>query len=216
MRSDRNGNDQVGGINNAWRIPMLGGEKVEWINMQQSNKDMEFSRWNEYLVKVACAVYKIDPMEIGFAQKAPGLQNNNEQAIYGHSQDKGLQPLLKFIENQLNLYIVSEMAEDYEFYFTGLDNDDEKLKLEDRIKKMQYKTIDETREDDGLPPIEEGGDVISNPTWLQKIQADAFGGEESNEAVDDEYGDEDEYGGLDEEQAAGVNKATQEFNEFDG
>jgi len=55
----------VAGVSNAWKVPMVEGD-VEWIDMQKGNKDMEFSLWQEYLIKVSCAVFKIAPEEIGF------------------------------------------------------------------------------------------------------------------------------------------------------
>lgn len=209
--------DQVGGLDGAWRMPIMGGD-MEFLNMQQSNKDMEFARWNEYLVKVVCAVYKIDPMEIGFAQKTPGLQKENEGEIFNQSQDRGLKPLLRFIESQINKHLITEMTEDYEFKFTGLDNEDEKSKIEDRLKKLQYKTLDETREDEGLPPLETGGDVVTNSVWIQKVQADAFGGEESNEFVEGEFGEGEEGGGeeesyLSDDQIDKINEAGQGLEE---
>lgn len=46
---------QLASVANAWRTPILSAEKgVDWHNMQSSNRDMEFSAWMDFLIKVAC------------------------------------------------------------------------------------------------------------------------------------------------------------------
>ena len=51
------------------RYHLLNLKRRSFIDMQKSNTDMQFSHWNEYLVKVACAVFKLDPSDIGFSPK---------------------------------------------------------------------------------------------------------------------------------------------------
>ncbi len=57
---------QVSGVSNAWRTPLTNVENLQWIPLQPSNNDMGYQQWLEYLIKVACAVYQIDPTEINF------------------------------------------------------------------------------------------------------------------------------------------------------
>lgn len=49
---------QTTGNRNSWRTPVLStpadGGKIEWINLQQSNRDMEFGLWMNYLIKMCC------------------------------------------------------------------------------------------------------------------------------------------------------------------
>jgi len=90
---------QATGMAGAHRIPLLqGAEDIEWIDMQKSNKDMEFGRWQEYLIRLSCAMYKIDPGEIGFYlggsgqnQGAATYEGNQEYKLK-YSRDKGLYP----------------------------------------------------------------------------------------------------------------------------
>jgi len=43
--------EQVSGTHNSWRTPILaGGNKINWIQLSQSNRDMEWSSWVEYLI----------------------------------------------------------------------------------------------------------------------------------------------------------------------
>lgn len=43
------------GVSNSWRTPIMQSEQgVDWVNLNQSNKDMEYGQWMEYLIKVTC------------------------------------------------------------------------------------------------------------------------------------------------------------------
>jgi hypothetical protein len=83
------------------------------------------------------------------------------------SKDRGLQPLLRFVQNTVNEEIIWEMDEDYEFLFVGLDARSESEAIELRMKELQsYKTLNEIRrEADELEPVEHG-DTVMNPTYI--------------------------------------------------
>jgi dUTPase len=40
-------------------------QMVNQILKNNSNKDMEFQLWNEFLTLITCSVFKIDPSELG-------------------------------------------------------------------------------------------------------------------------------------------------------
>ena len=44
----------VSGVDNAWRTPITNAEDVQWINMHANNRDMEFSSWMDFLIKIVC------------------------------------------------------------------------------------------------------------------------------------------------------------------
>lgn len=194
---------QMAGVQNAHKLPVIEAEKMDFISTQTSNKDMEYSKYYEFLIKIACAVYRIDPAEINFPlsggsdQKAM-FEGSNEARIK-HSRDKGLKPLLRFIQSKINKHIISRIAPDYEFLFVGLELEDQKEELEDNVKKIQnFMTVNEIRRKYKLKdiPDEEGGNLILNPILSQlKMQKDMMeqqGNENANQYIDDEYGKEDE------------------------
>ncbi len=164
---------QLSGISGAWRTPIVAAEGgLEFINMQQTNREMEFSKYNDFLIKVACAVYQIAPEEINFSSQTSG---NGQGAVFESkselrlkaSRDKGLVPLLTFFENGLNREVMRYVDPDYEIVFVGLDGGTELDRLEVHEKELKnFKTVNEVREQNDLPPVE-GGDVILNPTWAQ-------------------------------------------------
>lgn len=106
------------GANNSWRIPVIESETFEWINLQTSNVDMEFVKWQEYIVKTLCAVFKMDSVEIGFSTKdGKSLFNTSEFEKISHSYDKGLRPIMSTIEKNINKYLISQLNPEYEFRF---------------------------------------------------------------------------------------------------
>ena len=187
---------QVAGVMNMHKIPMINADKLDFINTGQNNKDMEFSKYQEFLIKVSCAVYKIDPSEIGFpmqgTSQAAGLGGDGgTKEKLKYSRAKGLKPLLRKIEKWINKFIVEQINDKYEFKFVGIDEQDEEdIELERDIRSLSnFMTLNEIRAKRNLSKLDDG-DVILNPTYLQAKGMAAMGNEQSNQFVDDEYSDD--------------------------
>ena len=197
----------ITGVMQGWKTPVVEAD-VDWIDLQKNNRDMEYSSWMEYLIKLSCAIYSIDPTEIGWdisrGSGNSGLFEGSQAERLQHSKDKGLYPLLKFIQRKLNKYIVEQINPDFEFVFMGLNGMTISEELDLDVKKLNsFQTINEIREKYELKPIE-GGDVIENSTFLQaknaadmKAQQQQMGGNgmmgmstEYDENPFDLYGDE--------------------------
>lgn len=186
---------QVTGQKGAWKIPVftLPGE-LEFINIAQSGGEMVFEKWINYLINIISAAYKIDPAEINFPNnggvggKGSSLFSGDKDKIE-QSKSKGLLPLLQFVENTINKYIVNKfnVDDEYVFVFDGLDNESESEQVELAKKKSEsYMTINEVRAEKGLSPID-GGDIIANPYFLQAMQLMP-----SNDSMDFDFGDFDD------------------------
>lgn len=156
------------GVGNAWNIPVLESD-MDWIDLQKSNRDMEFNQWINYLVRLACALYTISPAEIGFSfeNEAGGLISSRESgskndSMIKYSKDKGLKPLLRSIQYNINKYWISQVDPEYYLEFTGLEAEDEKERRERQASEVQnWKTINEVRKENNRKEIE-GGDIIMN------------------------------------------------------
>jgi len=139
-----------------------------------------------------CAIYLIDPAEINFdldrggGMQAPMFYSVSEAKLK-MSKDRGLQPLLRFLESEINKNIIWLIDPAYEFRFVGMDSRTEKDMQELRMHELQnWKTIDEVRAEDDLDPLgdEKGGDLIMNPSYItyrtqqamQQQQASMMGG----------------------------------------
>lgn len=168
---------QTSGVLNMHKIPLVNADKLEFVNTHINNKDMEYTKYHEFLIKISCAMYKIDPSEIGFpmsgsADAKPMFEGNNEARLK-YSKDKGLKPLLKQIERWINKYIVWQIDDKYEFKFVGIDGEltyQEDLEADIKLAES-IEEINEVRKRRGLPE-KEGYDFIANSAVLQKMGMD--------------------------------------------
>lgn len=115
------------GVSNSHRVPIINGIDLEWIDLQKNNRDMEFNDWLKFLLIITCSVYRIDPTELGFQFKdqAQIFGQDGQKERLNHSRDKGLKPLLIFLQNIINHYLIDEIDSDFEFAFTGIEIEDE-------------------------------------------------------------------------------------------
>jgi hypothetical protein len=181
----------VSGVNNAHKIPVINGDKINFIPTNVPNKDMEFGRFQEFLIKCGCAVYTIDPSEIGFpmsgnTEGTNGLGGDNTGEKIKFSRDKGLRPLLKNIQYWINKYLVYQIDSEFELRFVGDDDfENKETELEQDIKRVgNFMTLNEIREKNNLKSIE-GGDIVLNPIAAQLAMLAFQGNPESNQAIDD-------------------------------
>lgn len=167
----------ITGVMQSWKTPVIEAD-VDWIDLQKNNRDMEYSSWIEYLIKIACAVYSIDPSEIGWdisrSNGNGGLFEGSQEQRLKHSKDKGLYPLLKFLQRKLNKYIIEQINPDYELVFVGLNGltIEEELKM-DIDKVNSFMTVNEAREKYEMKPLE-GGDAPNNSAFLQNKNTQAM------------------------------------------
>lgn len=207
---------QVNGMTGAWKTPVLQVPNgIEYINVSQSNREMEFEKWMNYLVNIVCAVYQIDPAEVNFPNNG-GVSGNggsvfesSQEVKLKNSKDKGLKPLMRFIESIINKFVVSKFSQDYVFVFTGLDDKSEEEKAELDTKQVKtWRTINEIRKEHGEKPLE-NGDIILDPSYLNYIQQKemaaqqgAMGGDEQmmGENMEDEEPDYSDYMAEDSEE----------------
>lgn len=200
----------INGVMNAWRTPVVEAD-VDWIDLQKNNRDMEYTSWMEYLIKLACAIFSIDPTEIGWdisrSNGNSGLFESSEADRLQHSKDKGLYPILKFLQRKINKYIVEQINPEYEFVFMGLNGMTIDKELEMDIKKLgNFMTVNEVRSKWGLPDMEVAGDIIENSVFWQaynqtKQQEQGGMGGSPYDQYEDEGGGEDEEPGFDFEDA---------------
>lgn len=187
------------GVSNAHRTPIINGIDLEWIDLTKNNRDMEFNDWLKFLIVITCSVYRIDPTELGFQFKdqAQIFGQDGQRERLDHSKDKGLKPLLVFLQNIINYYLIDEIDSDFEFVFTGIEIEDEEKQV----------SLDKTKLDAGMVSMEDmfrkysgrdfdpEKDTILNPVYQNAAQmkqqqsmfgGDTVGGEEGVEPEDDE------------------------------
>jgi intein/homing endonuclease len=188
----RQWHQQVSGVSNAWKTPIMAlgkDNKMNWQSLHSTNREMEWGKYMEYLIKCICGTYQIDPLEIGFdiASHASGsggggglgsLQKGYQLDRIIESKDKGLRPLLVFLSNILNEYIVWRIDPNFTLEFVGLNSRSEKDEVDlEKSKVETFKMIDEIRAENDLQPlpkpedIKGPGQILLNPQYIQALTA---------------------------------------------
>lgn len=160
------------GARNSFQTPIFAGmEDVSWIPLTQGHQDIGFEGWMRYLIKMICAIYQIDPQEIGIGfkeegQGGGGMGGDNTKEKLDHSKNKGLYPLLRHIENFINENILKAFDNRFIIKFTGITSETTVDSVDRQEKERKFKkTVNEIREEDGLPPLPGMDDFIAGPEY---------------------------------------------------
>lgn len=179
-------------VYNAHKIPVVQGIDLEWIDLQKGNRDMEFTEWIKFLFVIVCAVYRIDPSELGFqfqdAARVFGQDGQKERL--DHSRQKGLTPLLVFYQNILNKYIISEIDDRLELVFTGIEIEDEDAQVELDKKKTEagFVSVEDMFLKYSGRKLDPEKDTILNSVYQTAMSNKMMGGEDMNAIADEEGG----------------------------
>jgi len=165
----------IKGNKNSFQTPIMSGmDEIKWIPLTQNHSDMEFSNWMNYLIKIICSIFQVDPTEIGFGMREEGgrgtggLGGDQFTEKLTASKNKGLLPLIRFLEKFLNRHIIDKVDPDYKIEFVGISEEGQKATLERQATEVKYKkSVNEVRAEDDLPPIEGADDLILDPNYMQ-------------------------------------------------
>ena len=172
------------GARNSFQTPIFAGmEEVSWIPLTQNHNDIGFEGWMRYLIKMICAIYQIDPHEIGIGFKDEGsgggsLGGDATKEKMDQSKDKGLYPLLRHIEDFINEQILKPFDSRFVLKFTGITDESKTESVDRQDKERKFKkTVNEIRAEDGLPPLPGMDDFIAGPefaTWYGQFSQKAL------------------------------------------
>ena len=167
----------ISGVTNSNKTPVINADDINYIPLNNSNNDMQFTQWMQFLVRILSSLYLIDPFEINFDmskgldQTNPLFEGNNEAKLRA-SKERGLHPLLKCIARNLNHSIFHLLDPDFSFAFVGLSAKTEMEELaEDQLAVSTHTTLNEIRAKRDQLPLPDG-DVILNPVYLGQEQAE--------------------------------------------
>lgn len=167
----------IKGSKNSFQTPIFAGaDEVKWIPLTQSHSDIEFQGWMLYLLKMICSIYQIDPQEIGAGikeegSKGNGLSGDNTKEKIDLSRDRGLYPLVRFLENFINESVIKEIDSDFKLEFVGIKDETQKDAIERQSKESKFKkTVNEIRAEEGLPPIPGADMLILDAMYMQWYQ----------------------------------------------
>lgn len=154
----------MAGGRNFKRIPILQvnkqlGEDLNTLILGKSNSEMEFAEWINWLLKVACSLYNIDPSELGYIFGNEGQKTQlvaasaNDRVL--HSKERGLRPLLRSVASWINYWIIQPTWPQLKFSFGGFDSNNERDKHDmDMAAVTTYRTPNEIRAERGYAPLD--------------------------------------------------------------
>jgi hypothetical protein len=121
--------NSITGQQNAWRTPIVAGlDEVQWVPISASSREMEYINFNNHLMRILCTQFQIDPMELGLdylvsSNGRSNMQQASSEYKVNYSRERGLLPILTFIEDMINCDILpaldKNLAAKYKFTFTG-------------------------------------------------------------------------------------------------
>ena len=123
----------ITGVQNAWRTPIIAGlDDVQWVPISASAREMEYINFNNHLMRILCTQFQIDPMELGLDYlisqngRTPMQKESGEYKV-NFSRERGLLPILTFVEDLVNGDILpaidKDLATKYKFTFTGYSDE---------------------------------------------------------------------------------------------
>lgn len=146
--------NSITGTQHAWRTPIIAGlDDVQWVPMSGSAREMEYINFNNHIMRIICAQFQIDPVELGLDYlvsangRAPSQQANNEYKIV-YSRERGLVPVLMFIEDMINCDILPAIDDSfthkYKFKFTGYTDETPQTEIAQMQAEMSvYKSMND-------------------------------------------------------------------------
>ena len=186
----------LSGASNAKKTPLVqldpdAKEELQAVNMSASNREMEYSQWTSWLLRTVCSVYQISPSALGgqWTYGNEGQTNSLSSASPAqrvtHSDELGLRPPLRALENWLNRGIMRRLDPEYELAFVGFDAKNESDQLDLDTKKVRaFMTINEVRARYDLEALDtDVGGMILDPTFINTAWQMSMdeGGEEGGE-----------------------------------
>jgi Phage portal protein len=161
--------DQVDKFRDYWAaeiagkgaMAFVGGTKnPKFIPFRTTNRDMQFLEFQIYYVRKICAVLGLSPQDLGVTFDVNRASSEVQQE---NTEDRGLRPLLGLVQDHMTMeYVWDEgfggPSNNLAFVFTALN-------LKESLSRAQinryalagvpWKTVNESRKDDGRPPFPE-------------------------------------------------------------
>jgi hypothetical protein len=180
-----------------WTIPIIpaGGGKegqrsLEWIQMNSSNQDMQYSRWQDTLYMSIGALFGIDVESMGIkSEKSAKIIESGSAEARRYSDDKGVGSTLTFLERHFQK-ILDMIDPTLKFVFVGFEQDDSKEVQEAEESALRTKkSLNEIRKADDLEEIKEPWANVPGIGNSQIYQAWAMAQQQQEQPED--QGDED-------------------------
>jgi phage portal protein BeeE len=192
---------------NFHRPAIMATEKAESLQIHNlkdnSNRDMQFMEYQNWLAKLCCAMYGLSPQDIGLTDTTGSKSVADEQSEISNS--KGYSSILHLLQEVINEDIIWKDLgyEDLEFHWvaTDIQNPQEESMMYDRDLRNGTLTLNEVREKRGEIPYAkwadepmiltgEGYQPLDPKAIAKKQEEDAKIQEENAPEVPEQFGQE--------------------------
>lgn len=92
-----------------------GGKGIQWMPLAASNRDMQFMEWQVYLARKICAVFAVQPQDIGISFD---INKSTAETGAAFTYDNGIVPLCDLIAEYITREVVGRYDKDLRFVFT--------------------------------------------------------------------------------------------------
>lgn len=190
-------------MDGQWNIPLLNGD-AKVLPFLQTNRDMEYQKYMEFVGALTCSIMGVDSSELGLRlNQAQAVLSENTDGKQIFSKNRGTREMLNgfnYIGNRFLKICGYDFAKDFVFRFNGLSTEDKNFEADLRKKNVEtYKTVNEIRAEADLLPLEHG-DILLNSIYMQAKQAADMsqqGGEQPGQDQTEE--DNSDFGDLSDE-----------------
>lgn len=86
---------------------MGGAKSPQFISLGPSAREMQYMQWQVYLLRKIAAVFGIAPQDLGITFDVNRANATHQQEL---SEDRGLKPLLRLVEENMNGQVVADFA----------------------------------------------------------------------------------------------------------
>lgn len=154
------------------RVPIANFDSVKFERIQFTAEEIDFIAATAMFSQLVWGMLGLNPGEMGFtAQSNRAVELSQDKKF----MRKAILPRLRNLQEKYNREIISEFEfNDVEFKYIvqNLDDDTTKAKLWKIQLDAGWRTINEIRKEEGLPPME-GGDEL-NSLRKERIESERF------------------------------------------
>lgn len=171
---------------------IIGGYKApSWIKFRDTNQEMQFREWQDYLVRQIAVVFALSPQDLGITFDV-NRSTSEQQA--DNTEDRGLKPLLQLIQERITQEVVWDASfggreNNLAFRFTALNIRESAARA--GINKIAmggtpWKAVNEARLMEGRQPLGDPSDednifnhiLALTPKGLMDINTAKYVGEQ--------------------------------------
>jgi len=176
--------DQVDSFKAYWEAEVAGksqiaitggGKGMQWLPLAASNRDMQFMEWQVYLARKICAVFAVQPQDIGIGFD---INKSTSETNAAFTYDNGIVPLAELIAEYLTREIVARYDTDLRFVFTEIGRTAQQTIAEYNkmaLGGLPWLRINDALRERGQDGIGEIGDQILFQTPKGYVPSDRYG-----------------------------------------